>query len=223
MSSGQAVWRASRDARDGRAGGGLPMSQAQRRQRPEAVVSVALWVFMGVATTLFGLFILADVMRMSAEDASALVLPPQLWLSTTALVLGSLALQRAAAAARAGQMESARQWLRVGGACALAFLAVQSWAWQALLSQQVSAVGNPAGSFFYLLTAMHGLHVAGGLVAWAIVARHSVRDEVAPGDAAWRIALCARYWHFLLAVWLALFASLSWITPEVARIICRTA
>ena len=39
--------------------------------------------------------------------------------------------------------------------------------------------------------------------------------------AAWRIALCARYWHFLLLVWLALYACFTWITPEVARVICR--
>jgi cytochrome c oxidase subunit 3 len=42
-----------------------------------------------------------------------------------------------------------------------------------------------------------------------------------PRPRRWRIALCARYWHFLLLVWLALFASFTWITPEVARIICR--
>jgi len=45
--------------------------------------------------------------------------------------------------------------------------------------------------------------------------RHAAR-------AAWRIALCARYWHFMLAVWLVLFALLGWVTPEVARFICGT-
>ena len=31
--------------------------------------SIGLWVFMGVATVLFGLFVTAYVMRMSGEDA----------------------------------------------------------------------------------------------------------------------------------------------------------
>jgi cytochrome c oxidase subunit 3 len=34
------------------------------------------------------------------------------------------------------------------------------------------------------------------------------------------VALCARYWHFLLAVWLVLFSALLWITPEIARNLC---
>jgi cytochrome c oxidase subunit 3 len=33
----------------------------------------------------------------------------------------------------------------------------------------------------------------------------------APDRAAWRIALCARYWHFLLLVWIALFVAFSTI------------
>lgn len=94
-------------------------------------------------------------------------------------------------------------------------MACQAWAWQALLGARVSFTGNPAGSFFYVLTALHGLHVAGGLLAWAWVQR-------APDRAAWRIALCARYWHFLLLVWIALFVAFSTIDPEVAARICGT-
>ena len=124
--------------------------------------------------------------------------------------------------------------------------------------------GNPAASFFYLLTAMHGLHVAGGLVAWMIVDRrlrhgfgtHASRGDPvrgdpaagdpaagdpaagdpAPGDPAagdparadagadaWRVALCARYWHFLLAVWIALYAAIGWLSPDFVRHLCGTA
>jgi cytochrome c oxidase subunit 3 len=66
---------------------------------------------------------------------------------------------------------------------------------------------------------MHGLHVLGGLAAWAWTVHAAWPD---PAAAAWRIALCARYWHFLLAVWGVLFALLGWVTPEVARAICGT-
>lgn len=96
---------------------------------------------------------------------------------------------------------------------------MQLWAWQALLGAQVMPAGNPAGSFFYLLTAMHGLHLMGGLVGWAWTAHAAWPD---PARSAWRIALCARYWHFMLAVWLVLFVLLGWVTPEVARFICGT-
>ncbi|MBO9648065.1 MAG: cytochrome c oxidase subunit 3 [Variovorax sp.] len=181
--------------------------------------SIGLWVFMGVVTALFSLFAMAYLMRMNSTDAVTLALPWQLWLSTALLIAGSLTLLRAGAAASRVDATRARGLLLAGGICAIAFLCVQLWAWRALLNAQVMPAGNPAGSFFYLLTAMHGLHVAGGLIAWAWVVRTFPRE--AP-DGGWRIALCARYWHFMLAVWLALFALLAWVTPEVARLICGT-
>ncbi|MFJ5383535.1 bb3-type cytochrome oxidase subunit III, partial [Cupriavidus sp. CER94] len=35
-----------------------------------------------------------------------------------------------------------------------------------------------------------------------------------------RIGLCARYWHFLLGVWIVLLAALAWLTPELVNYIC---
>ncbi|HEV7913482.1 MAG TPA: bb3-type cytochrome oxidase subunit III [Albitalea sp.] len=218
MNTNTAVLRATGGGRDDVPG--LPLSAARRRGRPQAIVGVGLWVFIGVATTLFALFISAYVMRLSNADAVAIAMPRQLWLSTALLVAGSVLLQRAGLAASASQADHARWALLMGGACAVAFIGVQWWAWQALLSRQVTPVGNPAGSFFFLLTAMHALHVSGGLVGLGVAGRAAWRP--ADASAPWRIALCARYWHFLLLLWLALYACFTWITPEVARIICRT-
>ena len=188
--------------------------------RRAASTGTGLWVFMGVATALFSLFILAYAMRMDSGDWSPLAMPWQLWLSTALLVAGSALLQRASAAARGGRWATARAQLRAGGACALAFVGVQLWVWQLQQAAHVMLAGNPAASFFYLLTAMHGLHVIGGLVGWGLTVRGASR---AAGPAfAWRIVLCARYWHFLLAVWVVLFATLGWLTPEAVRWICGT-
>lgn len=192
--------------------GGAAPALHRRRQRPGAAAGIGLWVFIGVASALFALFLAAYVMRMDGTDWSPIALPWQAWLSTGLLLAGSLALQGAAAAARAARAARAQGLFLAGGVAALAFLASQLWAWQALLAMQVTLAGNPAASFFYLLTAMHGLHVAGGLVGWAWAAR----------GASWRIALCARYWHFLLAVWLLLFGALGWLTPAVVRYLCGT-
>ena len=178
---------------------------------------IGLWVFMGVASTLFSLFLMAYVMRLNGAEGYPLALPWQLWLSTALLLAGSAAMQQAGAAAQGGDWRRARALLLAGGACAWAFLGVQLWAWQALYALRVLPAGNPAASFFYLLTALHGLHVAGGLVAWGVALR-GLRRNGARG--AWRIALCARYWHFLLAVWGLLFAALGGLTPEVVRFIC---
>jgi cytochrome c oxidase subunit III len=195
---------------------------ALRRDAAAVAVGIGLWVFIGVASALFLLFITAYVMRMNGADWSAIAMPWQLWLSTALLMGGSITLQRSAAAAQGAHWDRSRSLLVLGGACAFAFLGVQLWAWQALYAMRVMPAGNPAASFFYLLTALHGLHVAGGLVAWGVAVRGFWRITD-PALGAWRIALCARYWHFLLGLWLLLFATLGGLTPEVVRAICGTA
>ena len=64
--------------------------------------------------------------------------------------------------------------------------------------------GNPANSFFYLLTGLHGLHILGGLVALAraVPAAWGARRPGAGSGSA--LELCVAYWHFLLFVWLCL-------------------
>ncbi len=184
------------------------MSAVLPLERRPAPQDIGLWVFIGVASALFALFLTAYAIRMDrAPDWSRLAMPWQLWLSTALLVAGSGLLARAAT-------RDARAPLVAAGLCALAFVACQLWAWQALADARVSFTGNPAASFFYLLTAMHGLHVAGGLVAWLRVLRRAGPERVA------RVALLARYWHFLLLLWLVLFAALGWLTPEIVAFIC---
>jgi len=189
-----------------------------RRGAP-APADVGLWVFIGMASSLFLLFVAAYMMRMEGSDWSAIALPWQLWLGTACLAGGSLLMQHSAFAARRGGAAAAWNGLLAGGALALAFVAAQWWSWQALQAAMVGATGNPAASFFYLLTAVHGLHVVGGLVAWACTA-HRLQARHDPAGDARRIALCARYWHFLLAAWLLLFSTLTGVTPDVVRFIC---
>jgi cytochrome c oxidase subunit 3 len=185
---------------------------AARDEAKTRALDTGLWVFIGVASALFALFLTAYVMRMDGGDWSTLALPPQLWLSSALLLASSLLLQRASS-------DRHVLLLKAGGLCGLAFLAVQAWAWQALLAANVTLTANPAASFFYLLTALHGMHVVGGLIAWAATMR-SGRRSPDSAHATWLVALCARYWHFLLAVWAVLFATLGWLSPEVVRFIC---
>lgn len=194
---------------------GQPASTAELRGAGTSATGIGLWAFIGVATSLFSLFTAAYVLRAASNDWVPVVLPWQLWLSTALLVLASVSLARASRAARHGDVASARSMTRVGGALALAFLAVQGWAWMALAAKMVLPGGQVSASFFFLLTAMHGLHVAGGLVAWAQMLRHW-----SSGRRAAAVPLLARYWHFLLLVWLALLALIGGMTPELASAIC---
>jgi cytochrome c oxidase subunit 3 len=109
-------------------------------------------------------------------------------------------MQWAQVAAHRGRLDDVRVALLAGGVLAWAFLAGQLWAWQQLGALGYFVATNPANSFFYLITALHGLHLLGGLVAWAKTTVKVWRGF----DVGLSVQLCAVYWHFLLVVWLVL-------------------
>jgi cytochrome c oxidase subunit 3 len=191
---------------------------------------IGLGVFLAVAGCLFALLVSAYFMRVDigattgAETSGAILrgmpAPRLLWLNTGVLVVSSVALQCAQIAARHSQREAARDGLLLGGVASLVFLAGQLLVWRQLVDAGYFASSNPGNAFFYLLTGVHGVHVAGGLVAlgktlgkvWSGVAIERLRLSV------W---LCTVYWHFLLLVWLAIFALLmGWADDFI--VICRT-
>jgi cytochrome c oxidase subunit 3 len=180
---------------------------------------IGLGVFLAVVGSLFALFISAYSMRMNMVDWRALPVPRLLWFNTGVLLTSSIALQWAYMAARRNDMDGVTIGLCAGGASALIFLAGQLLAWRQLSFAGYFVTSNPANSFFYLITAVHGLHLVGGLVALgrttAKVSRGATITQVRLS-----VELCAIYWHFLLLVWLVLLALLTGWTDDFVSI-CR--
>ncbi len=168
---------------------------------------LGLRIFLAVVTVLFSLLVVAYADRMAAADWRPLPQPWLLWPNTAMLILSSVALQWAWVAANRGQIDGVRVGLLAGGVFAFAFLAGQLLAWQQLAALGYFAATNPANAFFYLITALHGLHLLGGLVAWGRTTA-KVRRGFEVAQVRLSVELCAVYWHFLLLVWLVLFALL---------------
>jgi cytochrome c oxidase subunit III len=180
---------------------------------------IGLGVFLAVVGSLFALFISAYSMRMNMVDWRALPVPRLLWFNTGVLVMSSIALQWAYMAARRNDMDGVIIGLCAGGASAVIFLVGQLLAWRQLSLAGYFVASNPANSFFYLITAVHGLHLMGGLVALgkttAKVWRGAAMTEVRLS-----VELCTIYWHFLLLVWLVLLGLLTGWTDGIVDI-CR--
>jgi cytochrome c oxidase subunit 3 len=171
---------------------------------------VGLFILLAVITSLFGLFISAYWMRMQHAhgDWNPLAVPQVLWLNTGLLVLSSAGMQWAREAAKRGQADRVRVALIAGGAFAWAFLAGQLLAWSQLSASGHFAASSPAAGFFYLLTGVHGLHLLGGLLVWGKTVVRMVRPGAELVDLRLSVELCTVYWHYLLLVWLVLFAVL---------------
>jgi len=185
---------------------------AEERPRP-AAAHLGLWIFLAVITSLFGLFISAYYMRMGhgevmAADWQPFPEPLILWINTALLILGSVAMQWARASIARGSAEHTRMALLIGGLLTFAFLVGQFLAWRLLVITGYFVPRNPAVAFFYVLTAVHGLHLLGGLYVWGRTFMRLRRRDLELLDVRQSVELCTVYWHYLLVVWLVLFALL---------------
>jgi len=165
---------------------------------------IGLRVFLGVVTVMFTLFVVAYSDRMTLPDWRPVPEPLLMWLNLVVLFASSIAMQWAASSARQGRTANVEAGMLIGGACALAFLAGQI-----MVARQLDALGyfaptNPALAFMYLLTALHGVHLLGGMVALGRTVLRVWGGYEAP-QVRMSVELCAFYWHFLLVVWLVLF------------------
>jgi cytochrome c oxidase subunit 3 len=178
---------------------------------------VGLWVFLAVVTSLFGLFASAYMMRLHDSHGltnwQPLDEPSVLWINTVILVLASGAMQIARNRADRDEFDALRGYMLGAAALTVAFLVGQVLAWEQLHASGSYGPGNPAYAFFILLTAVHGLHLVGGLF---VVARSTARvwrgiaklNVVGRSRIRQSISLCTVYWHWLLLIWLGLFALL---------------
>ena len=179
---------------------------------------IGLWVFLAVVTSLFGLFSSAYFMRLhdfhgELQAWVPVAKPSILWINTLVLVLASGVMQIARNRADRDELGSLRSLFVVAAVLTLLFLAGQVSAWEILEATGQYGPGNPAYAFFVLLTAAHGLHLVGGLF---VLARATVRvwrpiDKLAVVTRSrirLSVQLCTTYWHWLLLIWLGLFALL---------------
>jgi cytochrome c oxidase subunit 3 len=205
-------------------GGAIAAHEAPGGPLPRPAAKTALWVFLAVATSLFALFVSAYSMRLSFLDWTPLPQPKLLAVNTAVLVGASLAMEWAVRAARRAEWDALRQRLWLGGVLTLLFLAGQLVVWGQLHDAGYFVTASAATAFFYLLTGVHGLHVLGGLVAWTRASSHASttrRQGWEPDRIKLAVELCATYWHYLLAVWVVLFALL--VSKDLGLPICSSA
>ena len=101
----------------------------------------------------------------SSSDWVPLAMPRILLLSTALILISSGTLETARRKLRDGSISSYKSWLLLTVVLGLGFLVSQLLAWRQLVRQGVYVASNPHSSFFYLLTAAHGVHLLGGLAA----------------------------------------------------------
>lgn len=170
---------------------------------------IGMWVALAAILMMFTALTSAYIVRAaSGSDWQPLTMPRILLLSTLLLVVSSATLETAR---RKFKDERHKLWLFVTLALGFGFLLSQLLAWRQLVQQGIYVSSNPHSSFFYLLTATHGVHLLGGLIALAYISLRGRAPKassvaVAKGQAA--ADAVTLYWHFMDVLWIYLFVLL---------------
>ncbi len=187
----------------GARGGADPMRFYADRYR------LGMWVALAGIVMLFTALTSAYIVRTaSANDWRPIAIPNVLWLSTLVIIVSSVTLAGARRALKRQQDDGYGRWLIATTILGLAFLVSQLLAWRQLVGQGIYLSSNPHSSFFYLLTAVHGVHLFGGILALAYLLlrtrrrRKNVAEESKRVGAAGAVSL---YWHFMDGLWVYLF------------------
>ena len=183
---------------------------------PSDAARTALRFILAIVGVLFFLFIITFLSRSQSPDFEALAGAPwqpftdasRLWFNTALLACASLAMHLGLTGTRKGKLNVTVLGVSAGVCFTVLFLLAQFDLWLHLQSMGFYVNSNPANSYFYLLTAVHGLHLIGGMIVLSNVVFRVWYDN-SPESLSSPLQLCTTYWHFLFGVWMVLFALLT--------------
>jgi cytochrome c oxidase subunit 3 len=178
-------------------------------EEPEETLSMnpkkfILWLFIVSIIMLFAAMTSAYLVRRAEGNWLEYTIPAVFSYSSVALVISSLTMHWAYVAAKKDNFRSLRIAITITFAFGIAFLYMQFQGWVQLVDQNVFFVGNPAGSFMYIFTGLHGFHLISGLVVLVFALVAAFRFKVHAKNLN-QMEIAATYWHFLDILWLYLF------------------
>ncbi len=178
-----------------------------KRRGPQSPVSRRYYTGVMLALVAILMFFMAltssyIVRKGLGGDWQPVPLPSVLWMNTGVLLASSLTIELARRQLARANSPGFRLWWAVTTALGLAFLAGQLLAWRRLAAAGVYLPTNPSSSFFYTLTAAHGAHLLGGIVALLYVAVRSFEKAQVTRAVAAEVA--SIYWHFMDGLWVFL-------------------
>ncbi|OFV98628.1 MAG: hypothetical protein A3F68_09260 [Acidobacteria bacterium RIFCSPLOWO2_12_FULL_54_10] len=182
-------------AGSGDPGGGHPHGASRRAYR------TGMWFSMLGICMFFLAFTSSYIVRSGlSDDWVPVAIPSLMWWTTLLLIASSLTMEKTRRALSSGHRAELNQWLGATLLLGFGFLVGQVAVWRELASRGVFLTTNPSSSFFYLLTASHGIHLLGGVLALLYIAREAWLYRLGPAKRT-LVEVTAMYWHFMDGLW----------------------
>lgn len=165
----------------------------------------ALYAACTSITMMFVALTSAYIVRQAAGNWLEFRMPDVFLISTVAIILSSITLHAAYLAFKKGNTTLYKGGLAVTLILGIVFLILQYQGWIALQEIGIDLVGNPSGSFVYVISGLHAAHIIGGIAALIIACLHAfmLPHKVTPKRKL-RFELTLSYWHFVDLLWVYL-------------------
>jgi len=175
----------------------------------------ALWLGLGSIVMMFAGLTSAFMVRRAAGNWVEYKIPETFMASTLVIVLSSIIIQLAYAAYKRNNVKMYKVGLGVTLLLGFTFCVLQYVGWQALTDIGVRLTGNPSGSFLYVISGIHVIHVVGGMVFLlgmflsTLIRKNPVEelmlDTNLRKEKYLHIELLLTYWHFVGILWIYLY------------------
>jgi len=170
-----------------------------------------LWVGLASILMLFAAFTSAYVVRRAQGDWAHFELPEMFWITTFIILISSATMHLSLRSAKKDNFTNVILGLGITLMLGIAFVIGQVVGWFQLTQSGTLLSGNPSGSFVYVISGMHALHIIGGIVFLLVLFIRSMIKNKISGAALINskrlvaIEMCATYWHFVGGLWIYLF------------------
>ena len=163
-----------------------------------------LWIAIGSITMMFAGFTSAYIVKSNQAGWDPIQMPKIFYLSTAVIIASSISIYLAQKAMAAREMARYRLLVSVTAVLGLAFVATQFIGFSELWANKITFKDSVAGSFFYIITGVHALHVVGGIIALVVLFLRAYNTKkkfysTTPVETA------GLYWHFVDLLWIYLF------------------
>jgi cytochrome c oxidase subunit 3 len=171
---------------------------------------IAMWFLLLVVMMTFGGLIAAYIVISTngVMEWKPFALPVQVWISTVLILVSSVTYKIAHSMLNGDQQQKAKNWLLATTVFGGMFIASQLLAWVELVRRGVYVQSNPYAGFFYILTAVHAVHVIGGIAALGYILLRTWRATSSDEELTKRQQISNSvgwYWHFMDGLWIFLF------------------
>ncbi len=171
---------------------------------------ITMWFLLMVVMMTFGGLIGAYIVISTNGEMEwkPFDLPVQVWVSTFLILTSSLTYKIAQAAINSDNQSKAKNWLLATTIFGGMFIASQILVWFELVRRGVYMQSNPYAGFFYILTAVHAIHVIVGIAALGYIVLRTWQKTSSDEEIVKRRQISNAvgwYWHFMDGIWIVLF------------------